>query len=180
MRRAARALCAFAVLAALLTPEWTRYRAERELRRQTAIVRAAVSGQVAPAAARPLLLRASALLAATSRAMPGDARPRMVAGSAALAGSNAAGAIPLYVDALRCGERGEVDLNLGRAFAAAGDARAEAMFVRAVWISPKLLDSVPLPHRARVRDEVARRSAPEGVTEPPPLPVLPAADAVLD
>lgn len=178
--RAVRIVVAASLLLAFLAPELSRYRAERELRRLTSVVMAAASGRVAPSSALPLFRDASAKLAALARAMPGDPRPRMFAGSASLLARDTERAIALYLDALRCGERGEIDLNLGRAFAVAGDGRAVAMFARAVWISPKLIESVPAAHRGRVRDELASRTPSEGVSEPPPLPVLPALDAVLD
>lgn len=178
--RAARIVIAASLLLAILAPEVSRYRAERELRRLTSVVMAAASGRVASSAVVPRFRDASAKLAVLARAMPGDPRPRMFAGSASLLGRDTDRAIALYLDALRCGERGEIDLNLGRAFAAAGDGRAAAMFTRAVWISPKLIESVPASHRGRVREELAARTTQEGVSEPPPLPVLPAPDAVLD
>ncbi|MGK2857271.1 MAG: hypothetical protein ACSLFQ_08700 [Thermoanaerobaculia bacterium] len=178
--RVARIIVAGSLLLAILAPELARYRAERELRRLTSVVMAAASGRVAPSSAVPLFRDASAELGELARAMPGDPRPRMFAGSASLLARDTDRAIALYLDALRCGERGEIDLNLGRAFAAAGDGRAAAMFARAVWISPKLIDSVPAGHRERIREDLASRTRSEGVAEPPPLPVLPASNAVLD
>lgn len=178
--RVLRIAAAAAVLLALLAPELSRYRAERELRRLTSVAMAAASGSVPAASATALLRESSSRLARLARSMPGDVRPRMYAASASLVARDTERAIALYLDALRCGERGEVDVNLGRAFAAAGDSRATAMFERAVWISPRLIDSVPEPYRARVREGVARRTQTGAVFDPPPLPVLPASSAVLD
>ncbi|MCM2314994.1 MAG: hypothetical protein NDJ92_07575 [Thermoanaerobaculia bacterium] len=178
--RAARVVIAVSLLLALLAPELSRYRAERELRRLTSVAMAAATGGSGTASAGALLRETSVRLAGLSRAMPGDVRPRMYAASASLVARDTDRAIALYLEALRCGERGEVDVNLGRAFAAAGDGRAGAMFLRAVWISPKLIDSVPASYRDRVREEIARRTRAEAVSDPPPLPALPAAAAVLD
>ena len=178
--KVARFAVALAIIVACLVPELGRYRAERELRRQTSIAIAAMTGRVPPPTARLLLARTRTELASLATKMPGDPRPRMIAGSVALEIESKDLAIAHYLDAMRCGERGEIDLNLGRAFAATGDERAVSMFVRAVWISPRLIESVPEPYRSRVRSEVESRARSQTVTDPPPLPVLPPANAVLD
>lgn len=62
---------------------------------------------------------------------------------AALSGEREA-AYALYARSLRLEERAESDLNLGRAALALGSAEeARALFTRAVWIQPRLLDALP-------------------------------------
>jgi hypothetical protein len=172
--RALRIAAAVALCAVLLLPELLRYRAERELRRLTTIVLLALSGRVQGPQVGALLADTSRKLEGLGSAMPGDVRPAMYAASTALVTGDRARAVELYVNALGHGERGELDVNLGRAFEAMEDSRAEAMFVRAVWVSPGLIDAVPETYRGRVRHTIARRLAGEGGFAPPGLPVLPA------
>lgn len=168
-----RIVAALGLLAVVVSQEMSRYRAERELRRLTTAAMVAMSGRVAGPTAGALLRGASERLEELGRAMPGDPRPRMYAASAAMLAGAPQRAIELYYSALACGERGETDVNLGLAFVRMEDSRAEAMFVRAVWLSPALIDSVPETYRERVRHIIARRSAPGGAVEPPALPALP-------
>jgi tetratricopeptide (TPR) repeat protein len=68
----------------------------------------------------------------------------------------------LYARSVRLEERAESDLNLGRAAAALGRGQeARALFVRSVWIQPRLLDALPPGERDAVADAVA--SAEEGL-----------------
>ena len=169
----ARVVVAVALLAGIALPELSTYRAERELRRMITAARVAMSGRVAGPTAGALLRGASERLEQLAGSMPGDPRPRMYAASAAMLAGSHQRAVDLYLSALACGERGETDVNLGLAFSRLEDSRAEAMFVRAVWLSPALIDSVPETYRERVRHIIARRSGPGGAVEPPALPVLP-------
>ncbi len=83
-------------------------------------------------------------------------------------------AYTLYARSFRLEERAESDLNLGRAAAALGREReAQGLFVRSVWIQPRLLDAVPAGERDAVASAVA--SAEEGLARGggvPPLPPL--------
>ncbi len=178
--KAARIALALTLLVVALAAEFGRYRAERELRRLTSVAMLAASGRLPMPRAGALLSDASRKLEALAHSMPGDPRPTMYAASAALVLRDRQRAVSLYIDALECGERGETVVNLGRALASMEDSRAEPMFVRAVWVSPGLIDSVPEAYRERVRREIVRRSAPATVAEPPRLPVLPLQDAVHD
>ncbi|MGZ5427310.1 MAG: hypothetical protein ACXWE1_08875, partial [Thermoanaerobaculia bacterium] len=64
------------------------------------------------------------------------------------------------------------DLNLGRAAAALGRGQeARALFVRSVWIQPRLLDTLPAGEREAVAAGVA--SAEEGLTHGGPVPPAP-------
>ena len=176
----ARIVLALILLVVALAPEVTRYRAERELRRLTSVAMLAASGRLPMPTAGALLSDVSRKLEQLAQSMPGDSRPRIYAGSAALVLQDRERAVALYLDALECGERGETVVNLGRALASMEDSRAEPLFVRAVWVSPGLIDSVPEAYRERVRREIVRRSTSAAVAEPPRLPVLPLQDAVHD
>jgi hypothetical protein len=175
-----RIVLALALLLGVAIPELARYRAERELRRLITAAMVATSGRVTAPVAGALLRGASEKLADLAARMPGDARPRMYAASSAMLSGAKYRAVELYLGALACGERGEIDVNLGLAFAALEDSRAEPMFVRAVWVSPGLRKSVPAAYLERVRQDVARRSGPGLAFDPPGLPSLPSTNATMD
>jgi tetratricopeptide (TPR) repeat protein len=167
-------LAAVAALAALLRPEIPRYRAERELRRGTDALRRAVAASRSAAEARPELERAAALGITAAPALPGDPRPRMLAGSARLLEGRPQEALDYYRDALATGERAEIDLNVGRAHALAGERpEGQAALLRALWISPALAPAIPRPLSERLMEEVARleNDLRAGLlAAPPPLP----------
>jgi hypothetical protein len=83
-------------------------------------------------------------------------------------------ALDFYRDALATGERAEIDLNLGRAHAIAGERpEAQATILRALWISPALASALPKALSARLLEDVAKREndLKAGLLqEPPPLP----------
>jgi len=168
-----RVALAILLLLGVAIPELARYRAERELRRLITAAVLATSGRLPAPTAGALLRGASEKLADLAVTMPGDARPRMYAASAAMLSRAPHRAVELYLGALACGERGEIDVNLGLAFAAMEDSRAEPMFLRAVWVSPGLLGSVPAVYRDAVRRETARRADSATGLDPPGLPALP-------
>ena len=167
-------LLAGALLLAALWPEFSRYRGERELRSGTDALRRALATSRTVEQARPALERtvASALIAA--RDLPWDPRPRVLAGSARLVAGRGRDALDFYRDALATGERAEIDLNIGRAHAVAGQLpEAQATLLRALWISPALAASLPEQAASRLREEIARleKELKEGrLTAPPPLP----------
>jgi tetratricopeptide (TPR) repeat protein len=158
----------------LMLPELSRYAAERRLRVSTESLGAILERPPEPAAARTELERVSAQAAATAGALPGDPRPWVVAGSAALVSGRPERALELYRTAFSTGERAEIDLNLGRAYAALGRSdSAGAAVLRAVWISPALLSTLPSQPAARLSASIARLEqalAAGLLTEPPPLP----------
>lgn len=164
-------LAAAAALAALLWPEVARYRGERELRLGSDALRRAVIG-AAPAG--PALERATKWAARATPRLPGDPRPRLLAGSARLVAGKGLEALDFYRDALATGERAEIDLNLGRAHALAGERpEAQAALLRALWISPALASALPEAVSKRLLEDVAKREndLKAGLlTEPPPLP----------
>lgn len=163
-----------ALLLAALWPELARYRGERELRRGTDGLRRALTASRTVEEARPALERAVASAIAAAQDLPGDPRPRVLAGSARLVAGRGRDALDFYRDALATGERAEIDLNIGRAYAVAGQLpEAQATLLRALWISPALAASLPKPVAARLRQEVARlrKELKAGrLTAPPPLP----------
>jgi hypothetical protein len=172
--RAILRLAAAAALAVLLWPEPGRYRAERTLRRGTDELRRALTNSRTVEEARPALDRAAAFGQAAATALPGDPRPRMLAGSARLVASRGPEALDFYRDALATGERAEIDLNLGRAHAVAGERpEAQTALLRALWISPALATSLPAPLARRFAEDLTRleNQLRAGLlTSPPPLP----------
>jgi len=165
---------AVVLLAALLWPELGRYRAERELRLGTAELRRALATSRTTEEARPALDRAAAHAIAAAPGLPQDPRPRVLAGSARLVAGRALEALDFYRDALATGERAEIDLNLGRSHAVAGERpEAQAALLRALWISPALSGSLPEPVAKRLSEEVTRLEnelAAGLLSAPPPLP----------
>ena len=98
----------------------------------------------------------------------------MVAASSHLLTGQPERALEFYREAFATGERSEIDLNLGRAYAALARPEASAAAVlRAGWISPELLAALPEAQRAPLLEQIARLSAAlaQGRLEaPPPLP----------
>lgn len=167
---------ALAVLvAAAMAPELSRYAAERRLHQASARLQSIVAARPPAVVDRAT---AAALAAATARgaaaSLPGDWRPLNIAGSAWLIARQPAQALEEYRAALARGERPEVVVNLGRAYASLGrQDLAAAAFLRAAWISPAVLTGLPAAARdalsprltALERDLTAGRLA-----APPPPP----------
>jgi hypothetical protein len=170
MTRAALVLVTLALAAALFV-EARRYGAERELRRTTTVFRA-VATRAVPERSR-ILDAVVTHATAVAAVLPGDSRSLVLAGAARLVDRRAADALALYRRALATGERAEIDLNLARAHAVLGDEpAAHAALLRAVWVSPALLDVLPPPDRERMRRALkdAGRALRAGRAAPPPLP----------
>jgi tetratricopeptide (TPR) repeat protein len=171
--RLLRAALVLGILGALAAPEFPRYAAERRVGFATAAFRALVGRSEDPETARNIAEIGEVALSATDR-LPGDPRPWMVAGSSCLVTNRPQRALEYYREAFATGERAEIDLNLGRAYALLKrpDA-AGAAFLRAGWISPEILGSLPESMRAPLLAEVAHLAEllREGRLEaPPPLP----------
>ena len=81
-------------------------------------------------------------------------------------------AYALYARSAGLEERAESDLNLGRAAAALGHMEeARDLFVRTVWIQPRLLDALPSEERERAASAVQKAEAGLGHGgRVPPLP----------
>jgi hypothetical protein len=166
-------MAATLLLAALAAPELPRYAAERRVARATAAFRDSLDAPKTPETVPRILAAGELALTATS-ALPGDPRPWMVAASSNLLTSRIELALEFYRAAFATGERSEIDLNLGRAYAALGrpDAAAAAT-LRAGWISPELLAALPEAQRAAVQEQIARLTAElraGRLSAPPPLP----------
>ena len=172
--RILRGLALAGALAALLAPEFKRYRAERLVRLGTEALRQLVAHPNEVADPRGALSRIEQIALSAAPALPGDSRPWILAGSTRLVGGEPDHAIAFYRHALGLGERAEIDINLGRAHEAQGDVpKSRAAYLRAVWISPPLLNAL-LPDVAReIQPELERRETllKEGkLSSPPPLP----------
>ncbi len=170
----AMALVVVALLLGAAAPELGRYAAERRLAAATARIESvAAGGRVVPAAA-PMLEPFAAAASATADVMPADYRGLIAAGTARLVAGDAAAAGAHYRAALARGERAEIDLNLARAYALAGDqSKAEAALLRAAWVSPTLIATLPAKERPRLEAAVAElvtRLRDGTLATPPPLP----------
>src|SRR6185295_6266723 len=124
--------------------------------------------------ARPGLDRALAFARRAEPALPSDPRPRILAGCSRLVAGQPLEALDDYRDAFATGERAEIDVNAGRAHAAAGERpEAQVALLRALWISPSLARALPDPLGRRILEEVARleNDLRAGLLrEPPPMP----------
>jgi cytochrome c-type biogenesis protein CcmH/NrfG len=171
--RAARAVALLALLAALAWPEIGRYGAERRVGEATSAFRSLLDRAGDPEAARNITAVGEIALTAAA-SLPGDPRPWVLAGSSCLVTGRPEKALEFYREAFETGERAEIDLNLGRAYGMLRrpDSAAAAQ-LRAGWISPEILASLPANAREPLLAEIARLSAAlrEGrLKEPPPLP----------
>jgi Flp pilus assembly protein TadD len=84
-------------------------------------------------------------------------------------------ALALYRLALNLGgERAEIDLNLGRAYDLLGNqSAASAAILRAAWVSPAIISSLPNEVQEPVRAVLAlnsERLRAHRLSAPPPLP----------
>ena len=162
------------VIVAALLPEFPRYAAERRLYQVSAVLQAVLlRSRDVPDPGRVVAWAATTALSA-SGALPGDWRPLNLAGSAWLLAGRAEPALDRYREALALGERPEIVVNLGRAYASLGRGdRATSAFVRAAWVSPGLRSTLPKATQAAVRAEVdaLEASLASGrLAAPPPLP----------
>jgi len=173
MRRLALAAVIVAALAALVLPEVPRYAAERRVGYATAAFRVLLDRAGDPETARNINAVGEIALAAAA-SLPGDPRPWMLAGSSCLVTRRPEKALEYYREGFATGERSEIDLNLGRAYAMLRrDASASAAYVRAGWISPEILAALPAEARdpALAEIERLRRELVRGrLDAPPPLP----------
>lgn len=171
--RLAAAIAGLAVLAALSAPEVARYKAERRVGWATAAFRELLASPRGPETNARMLAVGQVALSAAG-ALKGDARPWMVVASSFLVTGQPERALEFYREAFATGERSEIDLNLGRAYGALSRAdSARAAFLRAGWISPEILASLPEAQRAPLLAEIARLAdalRQGGLASPPPLP----------
>lgn len=153
--RVLRALAIALALAFLLRPEVLRYRAERRLGAANAAFEYILSRTTEVADTPAILDRISAAAISVAGDLPGDSRAWVLAGSCQLVLRNAERALGFYREALAAGERAEIHLNVGRAYAVLEQPDyAAAAFLRAVWISPVLLRAVPPDFAPRIESEL--------------------------
>jgi hypothetical protein len=173
MRRL-RAALAIVALAAALVPELPRYAAERRLYQAGALIRLVVARPRAVSDPGRALEHVTMAAAAAARDLPGDPRPPMLEGAARLLARQPEQALARYRDAWALGERPEIAVNLGRAYALLGrPGDARAAYLRAGWASPAVLASLPPAVQALLHAELAEREAnlrAGRLTAPPPLP----------
>ncbi len=166
-------VAALAALAALVAPEFGRYAAERRVGLATAAFRGVLE-RSGDARTTSDILGVGQLGLSAAADLPGDPRPWIIGGSAFLVTRQPERALENYREALQTGERAEIDLNLGRAYALAGRREdSRAAFLRAGWVSPEILASLPESTREPLVARVAElsRALVEGrLSEPPPLP----------
>jgi cytochrome c-type biogenesis protein CcmH/NrfG len=160
-------------LAALVAPEFPRYGAERRVGFATGAFRALLDRAGDPETAQNIA-GVGELALRTAGHLPGDPRPWVLAGSASLVTRRPERALEFYREAFATGERAEIDLNLGRAYAMIQrEDSARAAYLRAGWVSPEILASLPAsvkdPTLAEV-DRLARQLREGHLAEPPPLP----------
>jgi hypothetical protein len=164
---------ALAALAALVAPEFRRYAAERRVGFATAAFRGLL-GRTGDAGTASRILGVGQLALSAVPGLPGDPRPWIIAGSAYLVTRQPERALENYREAFATGERAEIDLNLGRAYALADrQADGDAALLRAGWVSPEILASLPAPVRDPLLDRIRRLSQELGqgrLVAPPPLP----------
>jgi O-antigen ligase len=172
MKSIGAALIGLALVAALV-PEFFRYRAERRLYEASSIFRSLLNEGNAAMGETALLDATATRAMRAAEGLAGDSRPLILAGSARLLQRRPNEALTLYRRALRIGERAEIDLNIGRALALAGNQRAaSAAILRAVWINPALISALPdqvqAPLKAALNEDVERLTS-HRLSTPPPL-----------
>jgi len=171
--RALRAAALLAALGLLCAPELPRYRAERRLGLATNAFRTLL-GRPADADTARNIAAVGEIAAASAGPLPGDPRPWILAGSSWLVTGRPDRALEDYREAFADGERAEIDLNLGRAYAQLQRAEsAHAAYLRAGWVSPEILDALPPEVKQPLAAEIAtlERELSSGRLEaPPPLP----------
>ena len=167
------ALLSIALLAGVI-PEIHRYQAEHDLYFATALFESMLHGQVPEAQREAAFEAAKESASRAADGLPGDSRPLILAGSLRLYAQQPAEARDIYEMALADGERAEIDLNLGRAYEMLRNREAaSAAILRAAWVNPPIVESLPenvsaLVHEAVVKDvELLRQGR---LAAPPPLP----------
>lgn len=162
------------LLVAALVPELSRYAAERRLYQASAVLRSVFARPRALPDAGGAVAWVASTASAVAADLPGDWRPLNLAGSAWLLARQPDQALDRYRSALTLGERPEIGLNVGRAYASLGrHDRAAAAFLRAGWISPAVLASLPSASRDALRSELAalEQKLVTGRLGAPPAPV---------
>ena len=173
MKRAVTGIVIVALLVLLVLPDFGRYAAERRVGRTTNAFRALLDRAGDPETARNIAAVGEIALGAAEN-LPGDPRPWVLAGSSCLVTNRPERALEYYREAFATGERAEIDLNLGRAYGMIHrDDAARAAYVRAGWISPEIVATLPAEVRDPIVAEIDRLAAELSsgrLDAPPPLP----------
>lgn len=171
--RFVRAVAVLVLLGALVWPEIPRYVAERRIGYATAAFRSLLDRSGDPETARNILQIGELALSAAG-GLPGDPRPWILRASSYLVTGQPERALEYYREAFSTGERAEIDLNLGRSYALLKRKEsADAAFLRAGWVSPEILGSLPPAIKNPLLVEIGRLSEElrQGrLAAPPPLP----------
>jgi tetratricopeptide (TPR) repeat protein len=171
--RALRAAALLAALGLLCAPELPRYRAERRLGLATNAFRTLL-GRPADADIARNIAAVGEIAAASAGPLPGDPRPWILAGSSWLVTGRPDRALEDYREAFATGERAEIDLNLGRAYAQLQrNDSARAAWLRAGWVSPEILGALPAQESGPLAAEIAQLDSQlrkGDLDAPPPLP----------
>ena len=151
MTRALR-LAAVLLLLAALVPDVRRHAGERSLYRATALLGSALTGSVPGTDPRRLAEAARDLAAGASAVLPFDPRPPLVEGAARLALGDAPRAEERFRESVERAEKPEALVNLGRALLLRGRPEdARQVFIRAAWLHPASLATLPLAYREPAR-----------------------------
>lgn len=168
-----RVALALLVLGAVI-PELSRYVAERRLYRASAMIRSILANPRVVPDPVGAVTWASAMAAGLAADLPGDWRPLNLAGTGLLIIRKPDAALARYLEGLALGERPELAVNAGRAWAGLGrDDLARAAFLRAGWVSPGVLVSLSAATRDAIEREVKDmedRLAGGHLPAPPALP----------
>ena len=160
-------------LAAMLWPEFERYRAEWSLAQANADLSAALDGTLKGSTAISATQDALSTTRKVIQALPGDPRPIQMASVALLLLQRGDEAIALLEPAIAAGGRPERTLNLGRARGIRGDEKgAEAAFLRTAWVNPSAIATLPKAMRGPLLDRVAELEVQlhnGQLQQPPPL-----------
>lgn len=173
MRTAVR-LAGILLLAAAFLPDLSRHAAERTLYRASALLSSAFTGNVPGADPRRLAVAAADLAARASHALPFDPRPPLVEGIARLALGDAASAEACSRESIARAEKPEALVNLGRALLVSQrpDA-ARAVFLRAAWLHPLSVSSLPAAFRQEALAGAEERRGRLRRGESAEIPALP-------
>jgi len=173
VKRFALGVVLMAALAWLVLPEFARYTADRRVGWATNAFRALLDRAGDPETARNLAAVGEIALGAAAN-LPGDPRPWVLAGSSCLVTGRPERALDDYREAFASGERAEIDLTLGRAYGMIHrEDASRAAYVRAGWISPEIVSTLPPEVREPTLREISRLAAAlssGALDAPPPLP----------
>lgn len=158
----------------ILAPEWQAYRSEQKLLQANLLLQAALTGQLPDADPLDGVRRMLTLAQEARIDLPHDPRAILIEGMGYLMLSRLDEAEQTFVAALRQGERPELLVNYGRVLAARGDHDgAHAAMLRAAFIAPGSINTLPKAMRAQIEAEVVayEQSFVAGATsEIPPMP----------